>query len=73
MAPAPEAVAYAAKSTADEHGSIPTQLADCRPLAEREGFEVLYEYQDESASAYSGDRGPGLAAALDTPSGSRAC
>ena len=65
MAPAPEAVAYAVKSTADEHGSIPTQPADCRLLAEREGLEPPAEYSDESASAYSGDRGPGLAAALE--------
>jgi site-specific DNA recombinase len=64
MASAPEAVAYAAKSTADEHGSIPTQLADCRALAEREGLKVVETYQDESASAYSGDRGQGLAEAL---------
>src|SRR4051794_26111722 len=60
----PQAVVYAAKSTEDEHGSIPTQLADARTLAEREGFEVVGEYQDEAASAYKGNRGPGLEAAL---------
>ena len=58
------AVIYAAKSTADEHGSIPTQLADGRTLAEREGMTVVAEYSDEAASAYKGDRGPGLARAL---------
>jgi DNA invertase Pin-like site-specific DNA recombinase len=58
------AVLYAAKSTADEHGSIPTQLADGRTLAEREGMTVMAEYSDEAASAYKGDRGPGLARAL---------
>ncbi len=33
------AVIYAAKSTEDKHGSIPTQLEDCRALAERHGWE----------------------------------
>ena len=37
------AVVYAAKSSADERGSIQTQLADCRALAEREALErVVY-------------------------------
>src|SRR5436190_772348 len=64
-APSPSAVLYAAKSTEDVHGSIPTQLADCRAMAEREGLEVVEAYQDEAASAYKGNRGPGLAAALE--------
>ena len=59
------AILYAAKSTEDIHGSIPTQLEDGRQLAEREGLEVVGEYFDESASAYKGDRGPELAAALE--------
>jgi DNA invertase Pin-like site-specific DNA recombinase len=56
------AVIYAAKSTEDKHGSIPTQLADCRELAERERFEVrdADQFSDEAFSAYSGNRGPGL-------------
>jgi DNA invertase Pin-like site-specific DNA recombinase len=54
------AVIYAAKSTEDRHGSIPTQLADCRALAERERLEVVGEFTDEAFSAYSGNRGPGL-------------
>jgi site-specific DNA recombinase len=58
------AVLYAAKSTADPHGSIPTQLADGRVLATRNGWTVLSEFRDEGFSAYSGNRGPGLAAAL---------
>ena len=58
-----EAVIYAAKSTSDTHGSISTQLQDCRALAEREGWEVVDEYEDEGFSAYSGNRGPGLRAA----------
>jgi len=57
------AVLYAAKSTADPRGSIPTQLAECRAAAEREGREVVAEYSDEGKSAYSGSRGPGLEAA----------
>ncbi len=60
-----KAIVYAAKSTADERGSIPTQLGDGRQLAEREGWTVVGEYQDEAASAWSGDRGPGLAEAME--------
>ena len=59
------AILYAAKSTEDIHGSIPTQLEDGQKLAEQEGLEVVGEYSDESASAYKGDRGPELAAALE--------
>jgi len=60
-----QAVIYAAKSTEDKRGSIPTQLEDCRAFAERAGLEVVGEYADEAASAWSGDRGAELAAALD--------
>jgi hypothetical protein len=35
---ATRAVLYAAKSTQDKHRPIPTQLADCREMAEREGW-----------------------------------
>ena len=54
------AVIYAAKSTEDRHGSIQTQLEQCRALCEQKGWEVVVEYQDEGFSAYSGNRGPGL-------------
>lgn len=60
-----KAILYAAKSTADEKGSIPTQLDDGRALAERDGLEVVGQYSDESASAWSGDRGPQLKAAKE--------
>jgi DNA invertase Pin-like site-specific DNA recombinase len=60
------AVLYAAKSTADERGSIPTQLADCRAAAKTEGREIVAEHSDEAASAYKGNRGSGLTAAKDT-------
>ena len=56
----PQAILYAAKSTEDSHGSIKTQLADCRAMAETEGWEIVGEYTDEGFSAYSGNRGPGL-------------
>jgi DNA invertase Pin-like site-specific DNA recombinase len=59
------AIIYGAKSSADPHGSIGTQLADCRAAAEAEGREILGEYSDEAASAYSGNRGAGLTAAKD--------
>jgi len=53
-------VLYAAKSTADPRGSIATQLSDARAMAEREGWEVVAECQDEGFSAFKGNRGPGL-------------
>lgn len=58
------AVIYAAKSTEDLRGSIGTQLADCRAAAEAEQRAVVAEYRDEAASAFRGDRGPGLRDAL---------
>lgn len=58
------AVVYAAKSTEDLKGSIPTQIEDGRKLAEREGLTVVAEFSDEKASAWKGNRGPGLARAL---------
>ena len=57
------AILYGAKSTKDEKGSIPTQLADGRALAGREGWVVVAAYSDEDASAYKGNRGDGLAQA----------
>jgi DNA invertase Pin-like site-specific DNA recombinase len=55
------AILYAAKSSADDRGSIATQLADGRALAEGEGYNIVAEYQDEAKSAYRGNRGDGLA------------
>lgn len=60
-----EAILYGAKSSPDEHESIPAQLRDGRLLAEREGLEVVAEYSEQDVSAWSGNRGPELAAALD--------
>jgi hypothetical protein len=59
------AILYAAKSTADPRGSIPTQLADTRAAAEGEGRQVVQDYSDENASAYKGNRGAGLARAKE--------
>jgi site-specific DNA recombinase len=61
-----KAVLYGAKSSPDEKGSIADQLRVSRQRAEREGREVVTdgEHEDENASAYAGNRGPGLAAAL---------
>ena len=61
----PQAVIYAAKSTPDEHDSIPAQLEECRGDAEAEGFPVDGEYSDEAVCGWSDDRGPGLAAAME--------
>src|SRR5215218_2795945 len=59
------AVVYGAKSTTDEHGSIPTQHKQGRELAEHAGLDVGDRlYKDEAASAFKGNRGPGLAAAM---------
>jgi DNA invertase Pin-like site-specific DNA recombinase len=55
-----DAVIYAAKSTEDKRGSIDTQLADCRELAQRERWRVAGEFSDENRSAYHGSRGEGL-------------
>lgn len=54
------AVIYAAKSTGDPRGSIPTQLDDCRAFAEAQGWEIVGQFNDEGFSAYSGNRGPDL-------------
>jgi len=58
--PAP-CVIYAAKSTEDRHGSIPTQIDEARDMAEENGWIVVGVFTDEGFSAYSGNRGPGLA------------
>ena len=59
------AVIYAAKSTKDRHLSIPEQLDDCREMASENGWEILGEFSDENFTAYTGNRGPGLASAIE--------
>jgi DNA invertase Pin-like site-specific DNA recombinase len=59
------AVLYAAKSTEDTRGSIAAQLSDGREFAQQEGLEIVAEYSEADVSAYKGNRGPELAAALD--------
>jgi len=59
------AILYAAKSTKDEKGSIPTQLADAEAAALAEDRAIADRYADENESAYHGNRGPELEAALD--------
>jgi DNA invertase Pin-like site-specific DNA recombinase len=80
MASSPEsrhAVVYAAKSTEDKRGSIPTQLDDGRALCEREGWQIVGEFSDEGFSAYKGNRGPDLehakALAVDTAAEHGSC
>ena len=58
------AVIYAAKSTKDINLSIPEQLDDCREMCEKKGWEVVGEFKDEGFTAFTGNRGPGLAAAI---------
>lgn len=58
-----EAVIYAAKSTEDRRGSIPTQIEDGHRLCEREGWKVIGVFKDEGFSAYTGNRGEELARA----------
>jgi DNA invertase Pin-like site-specific DNA recombinase len=59
------AILYAAKSTKDEKGSIATQLGDAEAAALAEGRAIAGSYEDENESAYHGNRGPELEAALD--------
>ena len=63
------AVVYAAKSTKDKHLSIPEQLEDCREMAADPDIDgvwtIVSEFSDENFTAYTGNRGPGLAAAID--------
>src|SRR5436190_7909268 len=59
------AIIYAAKSTEDPRNSIPRQLADCEAMAAREGWDVVAAYQEANVTAWSGDRGPELAAAME--------
>jgi len=64
MTSAMPCVIYAAKSSEDVRGSIPTQLSDARAAINLQGGRrVVAEHADEAASAYRGNRGPGLAAA----------
>jgi site-specific DNA recombinase len=58
------AVLYAAKSTEDTRGSITGQLEDCRAYAAEHDLTVKAEYSEADVSAYKGNRGPELAAAL---------
>lgn len=60
-----QAILYAAKSTEDKRGSIPGQLKDAHRFAREQGLEVAAEYSEEDVSAYRGNRGPELAAALE--------
>lgn len=57
-------VIFAAKSTADEKGSIPQQTADCEAHAKAQGWIVDARESDEAASAFTGNRGPGLERAM---------
>lgn len=59
------AIIYAAKSTVDDHGSIPTQLASARRRAEELGRTVLAEFSEADKSGYRGNRGPELEAAME--------
>ena len=59
------ALVYAAKSTKDKHLSIPEQLDDCREMCEENDWTIVSEFSDENFTAYTGNRGPGLAAAID--------
>jgi DNA invertase Pin-like site-specific DNA recombinase len=63
--PLEPAILYAAKSSPDEKGSIPDQLMEARQWAGENGHQVIAEYSEEDISAYTDDRGPELAAALE--------
>jgi DNA invertase Pin-like site-specific DNA recombinase len=59
-------IVYAAKSSDDPHESIPDQIKDCLREIDRAGSRRLYAdpLQDEKRSAFKGNRGRGLAAAI---------
>jgi DNA invertase Pin-like site-specific DNA recombinase len=58
-------VVYAAKSTPDEKGSTADQLRQVRGrIAELGDREVVAEFSEENVSAYHGNRGPELEAAM---------
>lgn len=58
-------VLYAAKSNEDVHGSLTTQLDDCRRgVADAGDREIVAEFCDEAVSAFKRSRGPGLAETL---------
>jgi DNA invertase Pin-like site-specific DNA recombinase len=60
------AVVYAAKSTQDRRRSIDTQLEDARWKCAEEGWDIIGRpFSDEGFSAYRGNRGPDLAAAIE--------
>ena len=63
--PLEPALVYAAKSSPDEKGSIADQLKEGREKAKELGLEFTAEYSEEDISAYTDDRGPELAAALE--------
>ncbi len=58
-------VVYAAKSTEDKRGSILTQITECQAAIEAAGERIVAGvYRDEAVSAYTSNRGPGLAEAM---------
>jgi hypothetical protein len=64
-APLP-AVVYAAKSSPDERDSIETQVAEVAAAVEREGGrQIMGEpHAEQNVSAFRGERGPALEAAM---------
>ncbi len=58
------AILYARTAATDERGSIPTQLAEGRALAEREGLAVIAEYSEEGVGGRGCSPAPQLAAPL---------
>ncbi len=63
-APQIPVVAYASKSSKDDHDSIPTQLEEIARKIDGERFTVAGPFQEEKRSGWKGDRGPELEAAL---------
>jgi site-specific DNA recombinase len=65
---APVRAAIYVRISLDQNGDrlgVERQLADCRDLADRLGWEVVAELDDNDLSAYSGKRRPGFEALLD--------
>lgn len=72
-ADAPLAVSYAAKSTADEHDSLPAQQTAIPVSAEHELARLLVgEYAEANRSGWRQSRGPALERAITRSRGVRA-
>jgi DNA invertase Pin-like site-specific DNA recombinase len=60
-----QCIIYAAKSTTDDAGSIPSQIEECKAYAAARDWEVVAVESDEDKTAFRGSRGAGLVRAKE--------